>query len=325
MKTIQDFFAQWPLLWTLVETACMLIPLGALLAYSGVCFVSALAKILSQTRGRTSFDKCARQLASLGLVLGWILLVSARIWLFLTRAETGTTISVWLMEICWFLLAASVLAASLYHALWKWKQTHPAVFIFFGLSSGLLACAGLLGTLMTARIGVLGLPPGVSTRSLEETPALFLKLFAVAEWNSPFWNMLYYTPALILVFSAGTGALWILARRRYDDFGRDHYNSMIAWCSGLARNAWGLLWILLLVFNIFQLQLALRAAGDDILMELTELATVAAYLLFWSTPALLWAFVKRNAVPIRHKFVLLAALLLAGTFLLPYCLEICAV
>ena len=47
-------------------------------------FMSATARILSITRRRSSYDKCARQLAVLGLILGWLLLIGGRIWLFFT-------------------------------------------------------------------------------------------------------------------------------------------------------------------------------------------------------------------------------------------------
>jgi hypothetical protein len=150
---------------------------------------------------------------------------------------------------------------------------------------------------------------------------LFLKIFATPGNNMPFWNALWYTPALIVAFAAGTGSLWLLACRRRDDFGRDHYNMMIAWCARLSRNAWSLLWALLLVFSIFQLRLS-SGIPDDIW---PGIVTEAVYLLYWAIPALLWAFVGRNAVPLRHGMTLLAALCLAGTFLVPYYLEICKV
>ncbi|MDR2574025.1 MAG: hypothetical protein LBC94_06755 [Desulfovibrio sp.] len=315
MNVIQEFATQWPQLWTLVETLCVLIPLAAFLAYSGINFVSALARILSRVRKRASFDKCARQLASLGFILGWFLLVGTRIWLFLTRAEAGRASYSWMMEAGWFLLAASVLMTSLYYALWNPLTKHPALSALLGLFSGLASCAALFTTLMITRFYVLNLLP-----PLPETAAGMLKLFVIAENNLPLWNILWYTPALIMAFSAGVGALWLFARRRRDDFGRDHYNAMLAWCARLSRNAWILLWAFLLVFSLFQLPVSAGNA-DDIW---PEIAAEMAYLLYWAIPALLWTFVSRSAVPLRHGLTLFTALLLAGTFLAPYYLELCA-
>ena len=314
MNVMQEFTTQWPLLWTLIETLCVLIPLAAFLAYSGISFVSVLARILSRVRKRASFDKRARQFASLGFVLGWLLLIGARIWLFLTRAETGRASYSWMMEADWFLLSASVLITSLYYALWKPLMKHPALSALLGLSGGLTSCAALLATLMTMRFYALNLPV-----PLPETAADVLKLFVMPD-NVPFWKILWYTPALILTFSAGVGALWLFARRRRDDFGRDHYNAMLAWCAHLSRNAWILLWVFLLVFSLFQLS-ASAGNADDIL---PEIATEMAYLLFWAIPALLWTFVGRSPVPLRHGLTFFTALLLAQTFLVPYYLRLCA-
>ncbi|MDR2056028.1 MAG: hypothetical protein LBQ10_09215 [Desulfovibrio sp.] len=322
MKAIQEFLAAWPAVWTALETLCILIPMAALLAYSGIGFVSALAGILARARGRASFDKCARQLALLGFVLGWTLLIGSRIWLFLARMDAGKPAAcAWMAEACWFLLAGSVLVTSLYYALWKPVSKHPAAAAVLGISAGLAACAALVAALATARCHVLG-PQIPLAGGTPETAALLLKNFLMPENNMAFWNALWYTPALIAAFSAGIGSLWLFACRRRDDFGRDHYNAMIAWCARLSRNAWGLLWMLLLVFDIFRLRLSSLDIPDDIW---PGIATETAYLLYWAIPALLWTFVGRSAAPLRHGATLLAALCAAGTFLVPYYLEICAI
>ncbi|MDR3357523.1 MAG: hypothetical protein LBN96_01425 [Desulfovibrio sp.] len=319
MKAIQEFLAAWPVLWTLLETLCVLIPMAAMLAYSGIGFVSTLAGILGRVRKRASFGKCAHQLALLGFVLGWLLLIGARVWLFLARMD-NPAICAWMTEACWFLLAGSVLVASLYYALWKHMSKYPATAVILGVSGGLAACVALFAALVTMRCYALGLQVSPAGKNLSEIVTLFLKTFAASGNNMPFWNALWYTPALIVAFAAGLGSLWLFARRRRDDFGRDHYNTMIAWCARLSRNAWGLLWMLLLVFSIFQPRLSSDIPGGI----WPGLAAETAYLLFWAIPALLWAFAGRSAVPLRHAMTLLAALCLAGTFLVPYYLEICA-
>jgi hypothetical protein len=320
MKEVEEFLAAWPVLWTLLETLCVLIPMAALLAFSGIGFVSTLARILGQTRKRASFDKCARQLALFGFVLGWLLLIGSRVWLFLARMDSEALYA-WMTETCWFLLAGSVLVASLYYALWKHMSKYPATAAVLGILSGLAACGALVATLMTMRCHALGLQVSLAGKSLPETVTLILKIFVVPEASTSFWNALWYTPALVAAFSAGSGALWLFACRRRDDFGRDHYNAMIAWCARLSRNAWGLLWALLLVFSFFQLLLFPADGPGD---TWPSIATEAAYLLYWAIPALLWTFVGRSAVALRHGMTLLAALFLAGTFLVPYYLEICA-
>jgi hypothetical protein len=326
MKVVEEFSAAWPALWTVMEMFCVLIPLAALLVYSGIGFVSTLAGILGQVRKRASFDKCAYQLALLGFVLGWLLLIGSRVWLFLARMDSGKPAPyAWMAETCWFLLAGSVLLASLYYALWKHMSKYPATAVVLGMSSGLAACVALVATLTTMRCHALGLQVSPAGKSLTETVALFLKIFVIPENSMIFWKALCYTPALVAAFSAGFGALWLFACRRRDDFGRDHYNAMIAWCARLSRNAWGLLWALLLVSGVFHLPLpvfSVLSGGPDVWLDI---AATAAHLLYWAIPALLWTFVSRSPVPLRHGLTLLAALCLAGTFLVPYYLEICAV
>ncbi|MDR1777786.1 MAG: hypothetical protein LBR31_08185 [Desulfovibrio sp.] len=326
MNAAQNFLEGWPAVQAVLDAASVALPLAAFLSYCGLGLISALAKILSHARKRASFDKCARQLALLGFILGWIMLVGVRVWLFLTPTGGGKAVLlVWLAEICWLLLAVSVLLASLYYALWKHTAKYPALGISLGLSGGLAACAALFCALATARFTVLGLTASATDAKAGEIFAALSKIFVNAADSLPLWNMLWYTPALIVALAGGLGALWLFARRNHDDFGRDHYNAMIAWCTSLSRNAWLLLWCFLLIFCVRQLAASLNPQLAGTVEFWQEIATEAAYLLYWAIPALLWTFVGRSQTPLRCSIAVLAAFALACTFLVPYYLEICAV
>ena len=54
-------------------------------------------------------------------------------------------------------------------------------------------------------------------------------------------------PFLLLAMPAAFGCVWLLLRRSKDDYGRDHYNTVVPWCAAWARNAWGAVWLLLAV------------------------------------------------------------------------------
>lgn len=318
MNALSALTAALPRLQTSIDILCVILPLAAFMSFTGIGFISASAKILSLTRKRASFDKCARQLAAFGLAWGWLLLVVCRIWLYLTQNSAAKPASFsGLTELSWLLLACSVLFISLYYALWKFLRNLPALHIVLGIASSLTACAALVAALFTERLAAAPQSNLISVHSLGDAVSLIFNLI-LSEQHISLWNALCCTPLLILAFSGGAGALWLFMRRRYDDFGRDHYNTMIRWCAYWARNAWALLWLLFLIFTLLQIRRSWQ--GDALAMQ--DIALQTARLLFWLIPCLLWSFVCRSAVALRHKFTLLAALCTASTFMLPYYLEV---
>ncbi|MDR2820150.1 MAG: hypothetical protein LBB60_06450 [Desulfovibrio sp.] len=307
MNAIAAFLNATPWLRFAVDIASVVIPLSALLALAGTGLLSATAKILFIRRKRAAFDKCARQLATLGLALGWLLLIGGRVWLSLA-GQPENSLQTFVTEICWILLCAGVLLISLYYALWKHLSGFPVVHAAIGILSGLQGCAALVAALAAARyLAALAEPDA----GIPVPQNLFLP-----DWSAPFWNALCYTPLLVLAMPGAFGALWLAFRRKYEDFGRDYYNTMIPWCAAWARNAWGLLWLMLLVSSAAQIY---RQPGgfnaQDAVFQTTQL-------LLWLLPALIWTIVCRSATALRHKFALFAALFVAMAFMLPYYLEV---
>ena len=62
MNAIHEFLLAYPLLRTSLDIISVVVPLSVLLAFAGMGFMSATARILSITRGRSSYDKCAASL-----------------------------------------------------------------------------------------------------------------------------------------------------------------------------------------------------------------------------------------------------------------------
>lgn len=310
MNAVHDFLSANPLLQTSLDVLGVVIPLAMLLAFAGMGFMSATARILSYTRGRSSYGKCARQLAALGLILGWLLLIGGRIWLFFTQESyTPDSLPSFMVEMTWILLGIGVLISSLYYALWKPLATMPVLHVTLGILSGVQGSAAVVAALASARFLTALAQPDAVSMTLGD---LFLP-----EWGSPFWSALCYTPPLILAMPAAFGALWLPLRRAYDDFGRDHYNTMIPWCAAWARNAWGLFWLLLLVSSGMQIAHHWQAG----VFTMQDAIIQTSRLLLWLIPALLWTLVCRSAIALRHKLTLLAALVITITFMLPYYLE----
>ena len=137
MNAIHEILLANPLLRTGLDIISVTIPLAALLAFAGMGFISGTARVLSLTRRRSSYDKCARQLALLGLILGWLLLIGGRVWIFFTQAGcTPDSLPSFLVEMGWILLSLAVLISSLYYMLWKALGNMPVLHVTLGMLSG---------------------------------------------------------------------------------------------------------------------------------------------------------------------------------------------
>lgn len=297
----------YPFLQTGIDALCVTLPLAALLAFAGLGFVSATAKIFSITRKRSSYDKCARQLAMLAMVLGWTLLIAGRVWLFFVQsAYTPDSLPDFMVELSWILLGLAVLISSLYFALWKFLVKTPILHIVMGFVSGMQACIAVAVTLGAARM--------LSAYTRPDASSITLGDIFFPGWLSPFWCALYWTLPLALALAGACGAMWLVIRRKREDFGRDHYNTMIPWCAAWARNAWTIFWLIFLGATVAEIQQSWQ--GDAFTGRNVALESVKV--LIWLAPLALWTIVARSVAPMRHKLSLLAALLLAVAFMLPY-------
>ena len=153
MNAIHEFLLAYPLLRTSLDIVSVVVPLSVLLAFAGMGFMSATARILSITRRRSSYDKCARQLAVLGLILGWLLLIGGRIWLFFTQdGYTPDSLPSFLVEMSWMLLGIAVLISSLYYALWKALKNMPVLHVTLGVLSGIQGCVAVVSMAWPPRV-----------------------------------------------------------------------------------------------------------------------------------------------------------------------------
>lgn len=297
----------YPFLQTGIDALCVTLPLAALLAFAGLGFVSATARIFSITRKRSSYDKCARQLAMLAMVLGWTLLIAGRVWLFFVQsAYTPDSLPDFMVELSWILLGLAVLISSLYFALWKFLVKAPILHIVMGFVSGMQACIAVAVTLGAARM--------LSAYTRPDASSITLGDIFFPGWLSPFWCALYWTLPLALAMAGASGAMWLVLRRKREDFGRDHYNTMIPWCAAWARNAWTIFWLIFLGASVAEIQQNWQSGaftGNNVALESVKV-------LIWLVPLALWTVVARSAAPMRHRLSLLAALLLAVAFMLPY-------
>lgn len=311
MEIWQRLVGSWPVLQTLLDATLVIIPLSALLAYTGLYFISAVARILGVSRQRNAFEKCSRQLAWLAMALGWIILVTARVWLYYTQntRPEGTLLN-YMAEISWLLLSLGVLLGTIYYFLWRILKNMPVLHVTIGMLAAVQNCIAFASILFTIRLSAASAHP--------QGPEYVLPNLFPEVWEAPIWSAAAYTIPAIFGMAAGFGICWLALRRKKDDFGRDYYNKMLAWCSAWAKNSW-----LLLLFLLFLASsLKLWRESPTIFQNMEAILYEAAGLLLWIIPALCWIFVQKSALPVRNRWLAYLALPLAMTFALPYFLDI---
>lgn len=309
---LQNIGLESPLFRATLDILIIAVPVIASCALAGLPFMALTAEVLGHTRQRSCYDKGARQLAGLACILAWLCTLGTGL-LGWTRLESAAQYPaivqgymVWLL-----FLATASLCVSLYFSLWKslrqWPMLHQCLALLAGCLATVSLYAGLSLLDAESRIDQ-GLPP------LKDVWALF-----VPQEHSALWNILYYLPPLAVGLAAGMGAVWLLLRRKRDDYGRDHYNVLLPWCATWARNAWAALWLVLVVFSMMDMIITLQETeGQSVQASIFQ----ALHVLLWSVPALLWTIAARSAMPLRHKFTLVLALLIAMAFTVPLCLAL---
>lgn len=314
MDQWQQILAAYPLLRTLQDSLIVMLPLSGLLALCGLYFISTTAKIISISRGRAMYDKCGKQLAFLALILGWLLLAGARIWLYLTQDQRGPDgLEQFLFELSWLLLSLGVLFGTIYYFCWRLLKNMPVLLSTIGAISAVQCCVALATILFTLRLAVAAATPEAQNLALPD-------LFPVA-WNAPVWSSACYTMPLVFAAGAALGACWLVLRRKSDDFGRDYYNRMLPWCAAWAKNSWALLWLLLLVSTSLKIWLQTREGVFDSQEGIFDVCRI----LVWLIPIPLWMWVKQSKVPMRQSWALFVALIFVALFMLPYFLELTAI
>lgn len=308
MNAVQNFLATYPLVQTALDILALTVPPAVFLAFAGIGLFGAASQGRGTRQRRKSFNKCARQISMLGMVLGWGLLIGMRIWLYLAPVPPLAMV----FEASWLLLTVATLLASLCFLAARVLEKAPWLHSLLGLLQAIFAYAAFLLCLASAHLAPLvdSVLDAWRNRQTPEFPPLY-DIFL------PLATPLAYSLLLLLVLPAAFGAFWLILRRKHDDYGRDHYNVTLPWCAAWARNAWLALWLLMLALTGLSIydrwQNGVFTSHDALLHSVP--------LLLWLVPALLWAVVSCSKTPLRHKLSLVLALLMSIAYLLPFTLE----
>lgn len=307
MNGWRQVLLEFPFLGTIWDALIIIVPFSALFAFSGLLFVSSCAKIISVATRRSAFDKCARQLAFLALILGWALIVGGRVWLYYSRPDASDEdASAFLSELSWLLLSLSALLTTVYYTLWRLLKNMPVLHVTIGVIAASQNCLALLSILLTVTAFS---SETSSLESLFQLPAVF-----PAEGDMKIWTAAVYMVPLLFGLAGAYGCAWLYARRKRDDYGRDYYNRMIPWLAGWAKNSWALL----LCVYVFSLAFQIWTVYDNSGQLPEEIFELAGVLLFWVIPVVAWIFIRKTAFPLRHFWAALLAALIASVFTLPW-------
>ncbi|MDD2966984.1 MAG: hypothetical protein PHN64_05815 [Desulfovibrionaceae bacterium] len=301
----------YPFVHTTLALLAVVLPLAALLAFPGLALMAITGQLLAIKRKRSFYDKGAKQLALLATLLGWLLSTGGAVWLLCrytpqTIPLDAIPLQVMVHCLAWLLITLGAFFASLHYSLWKGLKQYPRMHQFIGLFALVSAYLGAY-TLMASLVLQSQLDAGLVVENIQQA--------LVPAENSPLWNAVYYLPVLVAAMAGGLGSLWFVVRRKRDDFGRDHYNTVVPWAACWARNAWLCLWLILLFFTGWEV---ITAAQEHDILPQQELLNHALRLALWLIPLLLWCIVTRSATPLRHKFTLLLAQILVMGFLIPF-------
>lgn len=319
MSSLQSFIdgnpalaalVQSPVLAAIVQPIAVAIPMAFLLGFAGMGFLVGTLEFLGVSRGRSAYDKCARQLAVCALILGWIMLVGIRIWIFFNSdSYVPQSFLGMIVELSWAALGFAIVTASLHFALWKLMVNHRIIHgslaILIGIN-GIIAVTALLGSLRM--LTALDLP--------NATELTLWDLFNFTVFPSPFLDSAMHVIPLCLAMPAAAAAVWLVLRRRRDDYGRDYYNNMVPWCCRWALGFWILATVvtgLCVGSDIWAM-----TSGGTFVPTIQECAVYAVRFLPPVIACILWAVASRSATPMRHKTALVLAFFLcmpAGYFL----------
>jgi len=279
-----------------------LLILALLLTLAGLSFLAVAGRDLARRRGRSAYDKCARQLGHLGAWLGAAAIIAGGValgmqyqsLLALDMQNIAARENYLLVLLAggWLCVVFFTVLNCLCTGLWQSPRTAPRLDQLLGFLATLAAAAAIYAALLYLH---------ARTAALSASNPADLRALLMPD-SEAFWAAVSYAPFAALALASGYGALWLLLRRVADGYGRDHYNLVIPWCAMWARNGWLLLWLFVAGragWRIFQLY---EATGGklDWIRFVPDLAGLAVFLI----PGLLWLGLSRSATPLRAKIAM---------------------
>ncbi len=281
-----------PILGPVLPVIAAAVPITLLLAFAGFGFMIGSLQVTGAVSKRAAYDKASRQMAAIALILGWIVLIGSRIYLFFSSdSYVPTSMVATVTELSWCVFGFAVIALSIHFAVWRFLAEHRVCHSLLAFLSGINGLAGCLAILGVLRLRLACELPNADQISIGD-------IFSFNIIPSPLIYALVMTVPLALAMPAGFGLVWLVVRRGRDDFGRDYYNTIMRWVARWGFIAW--LPVVLLAGGIVYLE------GRPLLDAGTEIApmTLALYgcrVLPALLTCILLCVIRHAALPMRLK------------------------
>ena len=302
MEIVTNFLTNSP--W--IQLFCARIPLfiGVILylAFAGVGAMLIAGRALAKQRKRTSYDKCAQQLGYVALLFGIPMIVGFKAYLYL---ETGSLYPVsvegYFIETAWFMTALTVFYIFLYVSVWKsiskktWLQNIFGSICFLQGISSILVVLIISKVIANPNFDLTYQKPQEFFQSIIPTPL------------SPAFNAAICLIPIFFILPAIFGNIGLLFLRYINDYGRDHYNIAIGWCTN---------WIK--IFGILLCLIILTTSGINIwqqyeakILNYWDWLDEGIFLFLWIIISVIMSSITKSQLPLRHKFSMIFADLLA--------------
>lgn len=289
---IQLFYARLPLF------------IGVLLylAFAGVGGMLLAGRVLAKKRKRSSYDKCAQQIGFIALLLGLPLVIGTKIYLYM---ETGslypTQLQDYFLEAAWFMSALTVFYIFLYINIWKLVNKKTWLQNIFGTICTLQGFIGTITILVIYKI-----LESQNTDFTYQSTVNFILTLIPKPLSAEFTADICLIPIFFLL-PAVFGNLGLLCLRHINDYGRDHYNIAIAWCTNWIKTFGSLLFLIVLTISGINIWLQFESETFDYFIWLDT----GIFLFIWFIIVLIMTLIGRSQIPLRHKFSMVFADILA--------------
>lgn len=301
----------------LIATLFPLLLINAgLLATAGSPFISLLGEHLSTARKKSFYDKYARQMTLMGVILGitsLLLSTGAGVLVYMlpgifpwARFPQMLPQNLLILATVWAgLLLLGLALMAVYLGTWKRLRGSKGVHKALGALAMLLSLDCMVGILGLKRFAIIHMENLPDYMTLDE----LLRAIYLAPAASSFWPAILQTLAVSVEIGAGFGLVFLLMRRTRDDFGRDYYNFVLRFGAGLAAVAC-IAQMAVQGWEAYALRTVLFPPVPGTLAQ-TGLILWGGGLAASLLAAACWMVVSRSAMPLRQKPLMVVAALLA--------------
>ncbi|MDD4951588.1 MAG: hypothetical protein PHV85_03460 [Desulfovibrionaceae bacterium] len=271
------------------------------LAGLGAPILATACELTAAARSKVLADKYGRHASGMGLALLTISLAAVAAGA-VAAAVKLPNVSVWLRNpgpmllSIYVLLAASLVLSAAYRLTWDRSARKKPVHILLGALTSLAGLMTVFACLVAVR--------AVGLASLSQADSQPVDLALGLSAGSLVWPLSTICALLALAYAAGASLVYLLYRRKKDDYGRDYYAFALRLGARLAL--WPMLACLLCNAWLFA----------ALPRKLTDLIPGSAAALAWAgglglalVCCLLWGLVARSQAPLRLKGLIFAAAL----------------